>query len=108
MGNEVIARIWHGEVPRDKANAYEDFLIKRAVPDYESVEGNLGVEILTRYEDNVAHFLVISYWKDLESIKRFAGEDYERAKYYEEDKDFLLKFEEKVQHYKVVWSSKKF
>ena len=45
------------------------------------------------------HFLTISLWDSLESIKRFAGDDYERARYYAEDEKFLLEFEPTVQHY---------
>lgn len=104
----VIVRIWHGRVPEGKAEAYRDFLVRRAVPDYESVEGNLGVEILVRKSGGVADFLILSYWESMEAVRRFAGEDYERAKYYEEDKDFLLEFEPNVQHYRIVWSSRRF
>ena len=99
----VIVRIWEGKVPKEKADAYEKFLIERAVPDYKSVEGNLGVHILRRDEGEVARFKIITFWKDLDSIKAFAGEDYERAKYYPEDKDFLLEFPEKVEHYVQVY-----
>ena len=41
----------------------------------------------------------------LEAIKGFAGEDVEVAKYYPEDKEFLLEFEPKVVHYEVVGQS---
>jgi hypothetical protein len=37
----------------------------------------------------------------MEVIKNFAGQDIEKAKYYPEDDDFLLEFEEKVQHFEV-------
>ena len=109
MGDgEIVVRIWHGRVPRGKAEAYRDFLVRRAVPDYESVEGNLGVEILMAEEGDVADFLVLSYWESMDAVRRFAGEDYERAKYYEEDKDFLLEFEPYVRHYRLAWSSRRF
>ena len=38
-------------------------------------------------------------WDSLESIKRFAGEDYKRARYDAEDGKFPLEFEPTVQHY---------
>ena len=101
----IIARIWHGRVPCSKAQAYREFLVKRAVPDYESIEGNPSVYILERREGDITRFLVISFWEDIEAIKKFAGEDMEAAKYYEEDKDFLLEFEPKVKHYTVTWMS---
>ena len=36
--------------------------------------------------------------KGFESIKQFAGDDYEKAKYYPEDKKYLLEFEDSVIH----------
>jgi len=41
----------------------------------------------------------VTEWTNIEAIKRFAGEDYEKAKYYPEDSGILLEFEEKVIHY---------
>ena len=104
----IVVRIWHGRVLEDKAEAYRDFLVRRAVPDYESVEGNLGVEILVRENGDAVDFLILSYWESVDAIKRFVGEDYEKAEYYDEDKDFLLEFEPNVQHYYIVWSSRRF
>ena len=98
----MIVRIWHGRVPLAKAKDYREFQIEKAIPDYRSVEGNISAEILEREEGDVTHFLTITHWKNYEVIKRFAGEDIERAKYYPEDKNFLLEFEEKVLHYEVV------
>jgi hypothetical protein len=34
----------------------------------------------------------------MDSVRKFAGEDYEKAKYYPRDKEYLLEFEEKVIH----------
>ena len=41
---------------------------------------------------------------NLEVVKNFAGHDYENAKYYPEDDEFLLEFEEKVEHFEVFAS----
>ena len=101
----MITRMWHGRVPTSKAQAYRKFLNERAIPDYQSVQGNISVHILERQEDDVTHFITLTFWKDLESIKAFAGEDVEAAKYYPEDKDFLLEFEATVVHYEVVGQS---
>ena len=101
----MIVRMWHGRVPTSKAQAYRDFVNARAIPDYRSVEGNISVHILQRQEADVTHFITLTFWKDLESIKGFAGDDVETAKYYPEDKDFLLEFEPTVVHYEVVGRS---
>jgi hypothetical protein len=101
----MIVRMWHGKVPAPKAGAYREFLNARAVPDYRSVEGNLSVHILERSEGVVTHFITLTFWKGIESIKAFAGEDVTVAKYYPEDQDFLLEFEPHVIHYEVVGQS---
>jgi heme-degrading monooxygenase HmoA len=101
----MISRMWHGMVPTLKAKEYREFLNVRAIPDYQSVDGNISVHIFERIEGEVTHFITLTFWKDMESIKAFAGEDVETAKYYPEDKDFLLEFEPKVVHYEVVGHS---
>jgi hypothetical protein len=54
--------------------------------------------VLRRVEDDVCHFWTVTEWDSYESIKKFAGEDFEKAKYYPEDQQFLLEFEENVIH----------
>jgi heme-degrading monooxygenase HmoA len=97
----MILRMWHGKTARDKADAYEKFLIDRAIPDYQSISGNLDVSILRRDEGNVSHFLTITHWTSEEAIRMFAGDDVLKAKYYPEDQEYLLEFEPLVQHYVV-------
>lgn len=98
----MIVRMWHGRVPTAKADAYREFLNERAIPDYRSVPGNISVHILERPEGDITRFITMTFWESLEAIKGFAGDDVETAKYYPEDKDFLLEFEPKVVHYEVV------
>ncbi len=98
----MIARIWHGRVPTSQAKAYREFLNARAIPDYQSVDGNLSVYILERAEGDITHFITLTFWRDLDAIKGFAGDDVETAKYYPEDSDFLLEYEPTVVHYEIV------
>ena len=98
----MICRIWHGRTPRARADAYQAFLAQRAIPDYRSVSGNLDVAILRRDEGEVSHFLTVTHWQSEAAIRAFAGDDLLKAKYYPEDQDFLLEFEETVQHYTVT------
>jgi heme-degrading monooxygenase HmoA len=98
----MIARMWHGRVATDKARQYREFLKRRAIPDYRGVRGNLSVHILERVEGEVTHFVTLTFWESLDAIRAFAGEDAEAAKYYPEDRDFLLEFEPTVVHYEVA------
>ena len=98
MKSTTITRIWHGRTKAEHANEYLEFLTKTGVADYKSTEGNKSVEILRRVSGDVCHFWTVTKWDTVESVKKFAGEDYEKAKYYEEDARFLLEFEPNVIH----------
>ncbi len=98
-----VMRIWHGRVPLQRADEYEGFLIERAAPDYASVEGLLRLYFTRRDEGDVAHFLLVTVWDSMESMRRFAGDDPELAKYYPEDDEFLLEKEERVSIYRVFY-----
>ena len=98
----MIVRMWHGRVPTGKADSYREFLNQRAIPDYQSVSGNLNVYILERTESEITHFITMTFWENMDAIRGFAGEDVERAKYYPEDQEFLLEFEPTVVHYQIV------
>jgi heme-degrading monooxygenase HmoA len=69
------------------------------------VPGNVSVRILERAEGDVVHFVTLTFWDSMDAIRAFAGDDVERAKYYPEDKDFLLEFEPTVTHYEAVGAS---
>ena len=98
----MIARLWHGRVPTARKEAYRAFLNARAIPDYRATPGNRSVFILEREDGEVTHFETLTFWEDLDAIRRFAGDPVETAKYYPEDRDFLLEFEPTVAHWSVV------
>ena len=98
----MIARIWHGVTAAEKSEEYLDYLNETGVPDYRATEGNRGVYVLRRIEEDRAHFLTVSFWESREKIEAFAGSDPEKARYYPEDEEFLSEFEPRVEHYEVV------
>ena len=99
----TIMRLWHGEVSIEKADEYEKFMVERAAPDYSSVNGLLNLSFQRQNEKSKAHFLLISIWDSLASMKKFAGENPELAKYYPEDDDFLLKKEKYSSVYNIFY-----
>jgi heme-degrading monooxygenase HmoA len=98
----VIARIWHGAVPVEKADEYLRLMHDVAIPDYRAVPGNSGAFALRRIEGDVAHFIMLTFWDSMQAISGFAGENVEAAKYYDFDRDFLIELEPTVTHYDVV------
>jgi heme-degrading monooxygenase HmoA len=98
MQNKTITRIWHGVTKAELADEYLEYVINTGITDYKKTKGNLSVEILRRIENEICHFWTVTKWDSFESIKSFAGEDYEKARYYPEDADYLLEFETNVIH----------
>jgi len=97
----MIARMWHGRTKAGDAEAYLAFLYKSGIPDYRKTPGNRGAWVLRRIEGDVAHFITLTFWESRQAIKVFAGENIEVARYYPEDKNFLLEFEPGVTHYEL-------
>ena len=98
----MIARLWHGAVPATKMAEYHEKMRTVALPDYRGTAGNLGAYILHKVVGDVAHFEMLTFWRDIDSIKAFAGESYELAKYYDFDDEFLIEKELGVRHYEAV------
>jgi heme-degrading monooxygenase HmoA len=98
----LIARTWHGRVPAEKADEYYAYLLRTGLAEYASTPGNRGVTVLRRTDNGVTHFLLITVWESIDAIKAFAGEDYERARYFSEDDEYLLEREPFVTHYEVL------
>ena len=98
---KMIARIWHGTVPMEKSEAYLAKMRGVALPGYRNVEGNRGAWVMHRIDGDVAHFDMLSFWDNVEAVKRFAGEDYEVSYYFDFDDDFLIEKEPHVRHWKM-------
>lgn len=94
----MIVRIWHGRTKTSDAERYRQYVIETGIPEYLSTPGNLGAQIWQRQEGDITHIWTVSWWSNFESIRVFAGNNPEKAKYYEEDEKYLLEFEPDVMH----------
>ncbi len=101
----MIGRIWHGAVPAARGQEYLDLMSRVALPEYRATPGNRGAWCLHRTEGDLRHFQMLTFWEDVDAIKRFAGDDYEMAKYYDFDSGYLVEMEARVQHYEVCPST---
>ena len=98
----MIARQWHGRVRAADADAYFDYLVRTGLADYRRTPGNRGVQVFRRRDDGVVHYLLTTLWDSWDSIRAFAGDDVDRARYYPEDTRFLLELEPTVTHFEVL------
>ena len=98
----MIARIWDGDTEAERGEEYTEYLRRTGVAECTSTEGNRGVYVLRRAQGGRARFRFVSLWDSMDGIRRFAGSDPERARYYPEDERFLLALEPGVEHYEVA------
>jgi uncharacterized damage-inducible protein DinB/heme-degrading monooxygenase HmoA len=100
----MITRIWHGRTKKEDADKYLQYVIDTGINDYVTTKGNLNTQIWQDTEGEISHIFTVTEWDNIESIKKFAGEDFKKAKYYPEDKNYLLELEPEVKHYSVSFS----
>ena|SRR5215469_5856406 len=98
----MIARHWTGETLESHADTYGRYLEETGVKEIRAAQGNQSVWLMRRVRDGRAEFMVLSLWDSIESIKTLAGPEYERAVYYPEDENFLLRLDPLVTHYEVL------
>lgn len=101
----MIARTWHGSTKAEDGQAYLEYLRSSGFAEYQATKGNLGVLGLRQVADGRAEFLLISLWDSEDAIRRFAGDEIEKAVFYPEDERFLVQKDEHVTHYEVVFES---
>jgi hypothetical protein len=99
----MILRRWTGRIRTADEAEYRDYIVGTGGTDYASTPGNLGWQMLFRdMGDGTSEVTTLSWWTGLDVIKGFAGEAYERARYYPEDDRFLLDRPENVDHFRVA------
>ena len=97
----MIARLWRGDTRSEDADAYEQVLRDTGVRDYRATPGNRGVWVMRREQGARTEFLILTLWDNRESIGAFAGNPIDLARYYDQDRDYLLDFRRTVEHFEV-------
>jgi heme-degrading monooxygenase HmoA len=99
----MIARQWKGATRASDADAYVDYLGRTGFSEYERVAGHRRTIALRRIHGDRAEFVILSLWDSMDAIRRFAGDDVDRAVFYPEDDRYLVERDEQVTHFDVVY-----
>jgi antibiotic biosynthesis monooxygenase (ABM) superfamily enzyme len=100
----MIARIWHGWTKPENADAYERLLKEEIFPGIaaKDVAGYRGIQLLRRpIGGEEVDFVTIMRFDSWDAVKRFSGEDYERAYVPPKAREVLARFDERSQHYEI-------
>jgi heme-degrading monooxygenase HmoA len=98
----MIARFWTAKTSKDHAPVYADHLKNHVLATLREVEGYVGARLLEREADDGVEVVVITFWRSLDSVRKFAGDDIERAVVSDEIVPLLLYYDQRVRHYDVV------
>jgi heme-degrading monooxygenase HmoA len=98
----VIGRLWHGWTSRDKAEAYEELLRTEVLPGIHKVDGYGGAYLLRRDVEEGVEFVTLTLFESMDSVRAFAGEDYEVAVVPPKARELLSRFDPTSDHFQVV------
>jgi len=101
----MVSRIWHGWTTPENADTYENLLKTEIFPGIVSknVSGYRGIQLLRRPLDldGEIEFITIMWFDSWDSVKQFAGEDYEKAYVPQKARKVLSRFDDRSQHYEI-------
>jgi heme-degrading monooxygenase HmoA len=89
-------------VPLSRAEEYKAYQDEVGPPGYATVKGNLGVYMMGREVGDEYEIAMLTFWDSMDSVRAFAGEPVDKAKYYERDFEFLIDPPDKVEHFEVL------
>ncbi len=100
----MISRIWHGWTSRQNADTYEKLLcseIFRGI-EHRDIPGYRGIHLLRRDVSDGVEFVTVMWFDSPDSVKAFAGEDFEAAVVPPKARALLSRFDARSAHYNVL------
>lgn len=100
----MIARIFHGWTPRERADDYQRHYETEVTEHLRSVSGFVGAQLLRRDEGEGVQFTSITWFADLAAVRGFAGDDYEQAVIEDAARAVFSRWDERVTHHDVAFA----
>jgi heme-degrading monooxygenase HmoA len=98
----LIARVWSAQATQAQAPEYAEHLRAKVLPALRGVDGYAGAILLEREVSGAVEIVVLTFWRSLDSVRGFAGDDLEGAVVAEEAAALLTRFDQRVRHYEVA------
>lgn len=97
----MIARVWIGRANKENNQAYLDHLTQDTVPMLTKIGGFMDLITFSREDHGQVYYQVITLWDSIDSIKQFAGPNYQTSVIPNKAADLLLWGDGKVLHFDV-------
>ncbi len=100
----MIGRIWHGYATHENADRYRAIVTGEVIPDIlaRSIPGFQRIELFRRMRQQDVEFVTVMWFQDLDAIKAFVGEDYEKSHVPPEARAVLSQFDSRAHHYDIL------
>jgi heme-degrading monooxygenase HmoA len=98
----LIARHWRGVARAEAADRYAAHLETATFPALARIDGFVSAVVLRRPLDDGVEFVVVTTWRSMAAIVRFAGARPEDAVVPHEVRDMMVAFDRQVTHYEIA------
>jgi heme-degrading monooxygenase HmoA len=101
-GGHVIARQWRALARPDQAQNYIEHLRGETFPALRRIPGFVDASILSRQLADGVEFLIVTRWRSIEAIMKFAGADPEVAVVPGRVAQMMIEYDRRARHFEVV------
>jgi antibiotic biosynthesis monooxygenase (ABM) superfamily enzyme len=100
----MILRYWRGWTTPENADAYQRIVSTEVLPGIaaRNVDGYLGAYLARRELGDEVEFATIMKFDSIESVRAFAGEDYETAYVPPRARAVLSRYDERSAHFETL------
>jgi heme-degrading monooxygenase HmoA len=101
----VVTRMWRAWTRSHEADRYDQHYRSEILSTLRQVPGFRGARLLRRTIGDETEFVSLTYFDDLDAIRRFAGPDYETAVVAEKARKVLTRYDTHVCHYETTFEA---
>jgi len=98
----MISRNWRGVARREEATNYVRHLEHDTFPLLSGIDGFVSASILRRDTTAGVEFLIVTSWRSMEAIRKFAGEAVDVAVVPPTVQAMMIEYDKEVDHYEIV------
>jgi catechol 2,3-dioxygenase-like lactoylglutathione lyase family enzyme len=106
MANQIV-RVWKGYGTQSGVDRYcLEHFPNSVLPHLHSIDGFVDAKVMTRAQRDETEVVVATVWDSIDSVKAFAGDNYEEAVVEPVVRELLDRFDDHVTHFTVALAVK--
>ena len=98
----MIVRVWKGQSTAENVSAYLQHVTRSVFPSLKNIAGFRGSYVLRRDIEGGVEVVVATIWDSMSAVRKFAGEEPERAVVEPQARILLTRYEDTVRHFEVA------